>query len=125
MPIRAPAAGHAHHESVTFPLARRTENGNRGKGGAISRGFGDGHEKVAMGISPDGMIHLAFDHHLSTLHYRTSKSPIANEPEAHPWSAELFGPVVDNLGGPQIALVTYPSFFTDGKSFVLFRTGVR
>ena len=43
---------------------------NRGKSGPVSQGFGDGHEKVAMGISPDGFIHLAFDHHLSTFHYR-------------------------------------------------------
>ena len=62
---------------VSLPGYQRTATGNRGKGGPISQGFGDGHEKVSMGISPDGVIHLMFDHHLSTLRYRTSKLPVA------------------------------------------------
>lgn len=99
---------------------QRTETGGRGKGGAISRGFGDSHEKVAMGISPDGFIHLAFDHHVSTLHYRRSKIPVANNPAANPWSADLFGPVQDNLGGSMIEGVTYPSFNSDGVHFTLY-----
>ncbi|MGJ8696589.1 MAG: BNR repeat-containing protein [Verrucomicrobiaceae bacterium] len=105
---------------ASLPGYQRTASGNRGKGGKISQGFGDGHEKVAMGISPDGVIHLSFDHHLSTLRYRTSKLPIAQNPEAHPWSADLFGPVKDNLGGPQLTSVTYPSFTTDGSRFFLY-----
>ncbi len=107
-------------EVASLPGYQRTESGDRGKGGSISRGFGDGHEKVAMGVSPDGVIHLAFDHHLSTLRYRTSISPVANDPGPHPWNADLFGPVADNLGGPKIESVTYPTFSTDGKSFVLY-----
>ena len=55
---------------------------NRGKSGPVSQGFGDGHEKIAMGISPDGFIHLAFDHHLSTFHYRRSQTPVAAHPAA-------------------------------------------
>lgn len=105
---------------VSLPGYQRTESGDRGKGGHISRGFGDGHEKVSMGISPDGIIHLSFDHHLSTLRYRTSKLPIADNPETHPWSADLFGPVQDNLGGEQIISVTYPTFHTDGTHFLLY-----
>lgn len=105
---------------VSLPGYQRTESGDRGKGGAISRGFGDGHEKVAMGISPDGFIHLSFDHHLSTLRYRTSKLPVADDPEVHDWTADLFGPVRDNLGGPRITSVTYPSFHTDGRHFLLY-----
>lgn len=107
--------------SVTsLPDYQRTESGDRGKGGHISRGFGDGHEKVAMGISPDGVIHLSFDHHLSTLRYRASKLPIAQDPDSHPWGPELFGPVQDHLGGPQITSVTYPSFHSDGSQFLLY-----
>lgn len=105
---------------VSLPGYQRTENVNRGKGGAVSQGFGDGHEKVSMGISPDGVIHLMFDHHLSTLRYRTSKLPVAEDPATHEWSAELFGPVRNHLGGPKIALVTYPSFHSDGKTFLLY-----
>lgn len=105
---------------ASLPGYQRTETGDRGKGGAISRGFGDGHEKVALGISPDGFIHLSFDQHLSTLRYRTSKLPVADNPESVSWSADLFGPVRDNLGGPQITSVTYPSFHTDGSHFLLY-----
>lgn len=105
---------------ASLPGYQRTENTNRGVAGPIARGFGDSHEKVSMGISPDGVIHLAFDHHVSTLHYRTSKLPVANDPAAHAWTADLFGPVRDNLGGPKIASVTYPGFSSDGKDFVLY-----
>ena len=105
---------------VSLPGYQRSESGDRGKGGRISQGFGDGHEKVSMGISPDGIIHLSFDHHLSTLRYRTSKLPVADHPEAHPWTAGLFGPVQDNLGGPKITSVTYPAFHTDGTRFLLY-----
>jgi hypothetical protein len=105
---------------VSLPGYQRTKNVNRGKGGAVSQGFGDGHEKVAMGISPDGVIHLAFDHHLSTLHYRTSRRPVAADPATQVWSADLFGPVQDHLGGPKLASVTYPSFTADGTRFVLY-----
>lgn len=105
---------------ASLPGYQRTATGNRGKGGAVSRGFGDGHEKVALGISPDGVIHLAFDHHLSTLRYRTSRQPVAAHPAAHAWSADLFGPVQDHLGGPAIVSVTYPSFTSDGVHFTLY-----
>jgi hypothetical protein len=105
---------------VSLPGYERTENINRGEAGPVSRGFGDSHEKVTMGISPDGVIHLAFDHHVSTLHYRASKLPVANDPAAHAWSADLFGPVQDNLGGPAITTVTYPSFTSDGTHFALY-----
>lgn len=99
---------------------QRRESGDRGKGGAISRGFGDGHEKVALGISADGFIHLSFDHHLSTLRYRVSRKPVAEDPAVHEWRADLFGPVQDHLGGPRLESVTYPSFYADGSELVLY-----
>lgn len=105
---------------ISLPGYQRTKTENRGKGGRIAQGFGDGHEKVSMGISPDGIIHLSFDHHLSTLRYRTSKLPIADRPKSHAWSADLFGSVRDNLGGEQLTSVTYPSFYTDGTHFLLY-----
>lgn len=107
-------------EVISLPDYERTSSGNRGTGGRISRGFGDGHEKVAMGISPDGFIHLAFDHHVSSLRYRTTLKPVADNPGNHEWKPELFGPVRDNLGGEKIETVTYPSFTSDGtKHFSL------
>ena len=41
---------------------------------------------------------MAFDHHLSTLRYRTSKTSVASNPAMHAWNSDLFGPVQDNLG---------------------------
>ena len=106
--------------TLSLPDYQRTKNLNRGKGGAKSQGFGDGHEKVSMGISPDGVIHLSFDHHLSTLRYRATRTGVANAPEKHPWTPTLFGPVQDHLGGEPITSVTYPSFTTDGAHFTLY-----
>jgi hypothetical protein len=105
---------------VSLPGYQRTATENRGTAGPVARGFGDGHEKVSMGISPDGVIHLAFDHHMSTLHYRTSKPGVANDPAAHAWTADLFGPVQDNLGGLKLVSVTYPGFTSDGVHFTLY-----
>ena len=105
---------------LSLPGYERTENVNRGKAGPKSRGFGDGHEKVTMGISPDGIIHLAFDHHVSTLHYRSSREPIALNPEAHTWEARSFTPVQDHLGGPRIERVTYPVFTSDDQGMMLY-----
>jgi hypothetical protein len=105
---------------LSLPGYQRTETENRGKGGLISRGFGDAHEKVSMGISPDGVIHLAFDHHVSALRYQRSKLPAANNPSAHPWTADLFGPVQDHLGGGPLEGVTYPRFTVAGAGMVLY-----
>jgi hypothetical protein len=105
---------------VSLPGYQRTTNLSRGRGGEISKGFGDGHEKVSLGISPDGFIHLAFDHHVSTLHYRRSLLPVAENPAAYSWSPGLFGPLQDHLGGPSIEGVTYPSFTSDGQGFTLY-----
>ena len=105
---------------ISLPGYERTESGDRGKGGRVSRAFGDSHEKVAMGISPDGVIHLSFDHHLSRLRYRTSKTGVANNPAAYEWNADLFGPVQSHLGGPELSSVTYPSFVSDGLHFTLY-----
>lgn len=105
---------------VSLPDYQRTETGDRGKGGVRSRGFGDGHEKVSMGISPDGVIHLSFDHHLSTLRYRRTQHPVANNPAAYEWRADLFDPVQNHLDGPKLTRVTYPAFTSDGTHFVLY-----
>ncbi|MFC1761759.1 BNR repeat-containing protein [Planctomycetota bacterium] len=105
---------------VSLPGYQRTETINRGVFGPRSKGFGDSHEKVTMGISPDGIIHLAFDHHGSPLHYRASKLPVAVDPAAHDWTADLFGAVQDHLGGSPMAKVTYPVFTSDAKGMMLY-----
>lgn len=107
-------------QCVSLSGYQRTSNVNRGKAGRIARGFGDGHEKVAMGISRDGVIHLAFDHHVSTLHYRFSEPGLANRPSEFVWSEDRFGEVQDHLGGPVIDQATYPSFVRDGRRLCLY-----
>lgn len=107
-------------ECVSLGGYKRTSDTNRGNAGPKARGFGDGHEKVAMGISTDGVIHLAFDHHGSTLHYRRSHSGVANRPEQFDWTQTLFHPVQDQLGGPTIESVTYPNFVRDGNRMSLY-----
>jgi ribosomal protein L24E len=120
---------------VSLPGYQRTANIDRGKGGKISQGFGDGHEKVSMGISSDGFIHLSFDHHLSTLRYRHSRHPVADSPQSTRWNAEVFGPVKDNLGqvrmlrnrrnrsrspSYKIESVTYPNFIVADDALLLY-----
>lgn len=107
-------------ECISLGGYERTSDTNRGKAGPKARGFGDGHEKVAMGISADGVIHLAFDHHGSTLHYRFSLPRVANDPPEHVWDESLFSAVQDHLGGPSIEWVTYPSFVRDGERMSLY-----
>lgn len=107
-------------ETASLTDYQRTASGDRGKVGPIARGFGSGHEKIAMGISSDGVVHLSFDQHGSTLRYRRSVEPIAETPQDHAWQPSLFGPTQNNLGGPKIVGVTYPSFCDDGKSFSLY-----
>jgi hypothetical protein len=70
------------------------------------------HNVAVVGICPqDGTIHLAFDHHANPLHYRVSRRGVALHPEQHAWTAELFGPLTDELeSGKPLARVTYPRF---------------
>jgi rhamnogalacturonyl hydrolase YesR len=86
----------------------------------------DAHNTVSVDIcAKDGTIHLAFDHHVSTLHYRVSKPGVATKPENFTWSADLFGPVRANLEpGPDIT-VTYPRFINtpDGGLQFQYRKG--
>ena len=73
----------------------------------------DGHNIISMGICPNnGTIHLAFDHHVSPLHYRVSDPNVATNPEAITWDDSLFGPVRQYLeAGKNVSGVTYPRFW--------------
>jgi hypothetical protein len=87
----------------------------------------DVHNVAVLGISPaDGTIHLAFDHHVSPLHYRVSKPGAATEPERVEWNAALFSATTSELrSGIKVLKVTYPEFFTgpDGRLRLYYRTG--
>lgn len=73
----------------------------------------DAHNVVTMGICPnDGTIHLSFDHHGGTLHYRVSQAGAATNPGSITWSTSLFGSVVNVLeSGKSYSSVTYPRFW--------------
>ena len=87
----------------------------------------DRHNHISMGICPaDGTIHLAFDHHSSTLLYRVSVVGLASHPDDFSWDASQFGPVLSSLlSGVTETKVTYPVFFSspDGHLNMAWRKG--
>lgn len=85
----------------------------------------DAHNIITMGICPkDGTIHLAFDHHVSPLHYRVSRPGVALRPADVEWNASLFGPITDTLDR-KIDHFTYPQFVVtpEGNLQLFYRYG--
>jgi BNR repeat-containing family member len=83
----------------------------------------DAHNTISIGIcAADGTLHLAFDHHGSTLHYRKSVVGLATNPSAVSWAAASFSAVSNNLlGNTALTLVTYPRFVSEpGGGKLLF-----
>ncbi|WP_437960227.1 BNR repeat-containing protein [Sorangium sp. So ce119] len=83
----------------------------------------DAHNTISLGIAPgDGTLHLAFDHHGSTLHYRRSVTGLLTDPEGAAWAAASFSAVSSALvGSNTVRLVTYPRFVTEpGGDKLLF-----
>jgi hypothetical protein len=87
----------------------------------------DAHNVVTLGICPnDGTIHLSFDHHGGTLHYRVSQPGVATDPNSITWSTSLFGSVRNYLEvGKTVSSVTYPTFCQtpDGDMQFSYRIG--
>jgi hypothetical protein len=84
---------------------------------------GDAHNTISIGICPgDGTLHLAFDHHVSTLHYRSSAVGLANNANSTAWSTASFTAVASHLlGSADLTQVTYPRFVTEpGGAKMLF-----
>ena len=83
---------------------------------------GDAHNTISIGICPgDGTLHLAFDHHGSTLHYRKSAAGLLATPSTGSWATASFSAVTDHLvGSSALGLVTYPRFVRepDGKKLL-------
>jgi hypothetical protein len=78
----------------------------------------DSHNIVSIGIAPaDGTIHLAFDHHVSDLHYRKTAIGAAH---SNTWSADLFGPVTNQLISGEALTITYPRFESTPAGDLLF-----
>ena len=86
----------------------------------------DAHNTISLGIcEKDGTIHLAFDHHVTRLHYRVSKPGVATHPENFAWDPSLFGPVHSDLEAGKPITVTYPRFWNtpDGGLQMHYREG--
>lgn len=87
----------------------------------------DVHNVSVIGICPeDGTIHISFDHHVSTMHYRRSVANAATNPAQFAWTQSLFGTTTSQLEpGNSLTGVSYPQFFTtpQGKLQFCFRLG--
>ncbi|KXL47143.1 hypothetical protein M433DRAFT_152978 [Acidomyces richmondensis BFW] len=88
----------------------------------------DGHNTISIGISGDGIIHMAYDLHNMNLNYRKSVSPVALKPEQHPWTSDIFTPNLNKLSQWDSSLfnmMTYPRFLRleNGDLLFEFRRG--
>lgn len=79
----------------------------------------DSHNVISMGISGDGRIHLAYDHHVDQLRYLTTAPGVASS--GGEWNSSIFADERSalNLGGSTIPQVTYPRFTNVGDDMVL------
>lgn len=75
----------------------------------------DAHNGVVIGVSPDGFLHLAYDHHGDPLHYRASGRP----GDIHTFGSER------PMTGRREESVTYPQFVNapDGTLYFFYRDG--
>jgi len=88
----------------------------------------DGHNTISIGISGDGIIHMAYDLHNMDMNYRKSVSPVALEAEKHPWTSDIFTPNLKSLSQWDSSLfnkMTYPRFLRleGGDLLFEFRRG--
>ena len=85
------------------------------------------HNRLSMGISRDGVIHLSFDHHNTPrLNYAKTKIGVANNPEEVSWDNNVFSLQSNlGLGTINVGLVTYPYFIPigDGDLLLYWRSG--
>lgn len=74
----------------------------------------DAHNVISLGVSPDGRVHLAYDHHNGPLRYRISRSP-----------GELDFGLEEPMTGRREERVTYPQFVSapDGRFYFFYRDG--
>ncbi len=80
----------------------------------------DSHNVISMGISNDGRIHLAYDHHVDRLRYLTTDPGVATS-SGGAWNQAIFKAERSSLNpnGSSIPQVTYPRFTNVGDDLVL------
>ncbi|OGG03697.1 MAG: hypothetical protein A3F83_05945 [Candidatus Glassbacteria bacterium RIFCSPLOWO2_12_FULL_58_11] len=86
----------------------------------------DTHDVAVLGICPgDGSLHLAFDHHSDSLHYRRTRQGL-DVTGNYRWEAAQFGAVGSELEGiGTLEQVTYPRFVStpEGRLQLCYREG--
>lgn len=77
------------------------------------------HNVISMGVSGDGRVHVAFDHHVDALRYIVSDAGFATAP-SNEWNATGFSAERDSLNasGTRIPRVTYPRFTNAGDDLL-------
>jgi hypothetical protein len=75
----------------------------------------DAHNTISLGVNEaDGTLHVAFDHHVSPLHYRKSHAGLVSEPATATWAVSSFEATSSSLvAGSNVAKLTYPRFISE------------
>jgi BNR repeat-containing family member len=75
----------------------------------------DAHNTISLGITEaDGTLHVAFDHHVSPLHYRKSRPGLVSDPPNATWAASSFDATTSSLiAGANVSQLTYPRFVSE------------
>lgn len=95
---------------------------NGDESGSDNSSAWDGHNYIALGICPaDGTLHIAWDHHGSTLRYRKSVVGLCTTNKAA-WGPGMLGAEQNWLEAPgqTETLVTYPQFTPAPGSGLMF-----
>ncbi|UCM91109.1 BNR repeat-containing protein [Streptomyces marincola] len=114
----------------TAVVARRTAGGDDWRTVRLGHRLGadDSHNVICAGVSPaDGRLHLVMDAHSSDYRYVASVPGLMDDPGAHAWRADAFGPARDSLGGLRLtSAFTYPQFLPTpgGRLLLSYRTGI-
>ncbi|MFK7770346.1 MAG: BNR repeat-containing protein [Mariniblastus sp.] len=122
----------------TFDTGYDMSNGDEdGDGGASQNGKWDSHNVIGMGISGDGRIHLAYDHHVDTLRYLTTRGVNKATLSSQGWANAAADPAGTFFvpGGERAKFnaqdsgtvngITYPRFASqaNGDLIAEYRTG--
>jgi hypothetical protein len=122
----------------SFDTGYDMSNGDEdGDGGTNQNGKWDSHNVIGMGISGDGRIHLAYDHHVDDLRYLTTRGINKATLSAQGWADAAADPANEFFvpGGERakfnaqdsgtVSGITYPRFASqsNGDLIAEYRTG--
>ncbi|MGP4112167.1 BNR repeat-containing protein [Streptomyces sp. 4N509B] len=127
---------HGHQYAVWYAADRQATIARRALGSddweAVALGHrltvNDSHNVICVGVSPDdGRLHLVMDAHSSGYFYVKSVAGLADDPGAHAWTRDAFGPVRTSLDGATLtSALTYPQLLVapTGTLQLSYRRGV-